>query len=394
MAAPQESHALDESSRWDTGRYHSIEDISNSKRVETFAKEGPLNVCDWVVTEKIHGSNLSFITNGVQVQCAKRSRPLSDSEEFFGFQSVKEKYFSNILKLWRIMSTRNLIHSTLNSSEKIVTIYGELFGGRYSHPDVKPVNSAVMCQFGIEYCPQNEFMAFDIFDGNDYLDYDLMTEIFAESGVPFNKPLFRGSFEDAYRYDPKFTTTIPSIFGLPPLPFPNKAEGVIIKPVKTLHVTSGATRQTRVILKIKSPDFVERVRSKKREFRETSRSERKKPREPMDNLFAELATFINENRVASVISKFGPIVTKGEEESELNERINQVSELLYKDALTDFNKDDELRERTEKLPNWQQEVIWKRGNAEAMKVVKEYARKIKSVHLDNSKRDSSDGEYE
>src|SRR5688572_29770050 len=107
------------------------------------------------------------------------------------------------------MSSKNLIRVTPGSNEKIVIIFGELFGGRYSHPDVKPVQSALMCQYGIDYCPQNEFMAFDIFDGNYYLNYDVMIEILEESGLPFLKPLFRGSYDQVVNYDPEFTTTIP-----------------------------------------------------------------------------------------------------------------------------------------------------------------------------------------
>jgi hypothetical protein len=170
--------------------------------------------------------------------------------------------------------------------------------------------------------------------------------------------------------------------GLPPLPFQNRAEGVILKPVLTLRAKE---KNRRVILKIKTSDFVERVRTKKREYKEESR--KKSATQPMNEVYDELLTFINENRVCSVISKFGPIIKQNQEENvdnKLNERINQVTNLLFEDALTDFYKDDDLKEKFEKLPNYQQEIIKeKMKGVEALNVVKDYVEKIKSITSNN-----------
>ena len=179
--------------------------------------------------------------------------------------------------------------------------------------------------------------------------------------------------------------------GLPPLPFQNKAEGVILRPVLTLYTNKS---RKRVMLKIKTSDFVERVRTKKLEFKEKSRN---KSSQPMNEMYDELLTFINENRVCSVVSKFGPIVTQNQEENEeakLNERINQVAALLLEDALTDFEEDTELKEKFEQLPKFQQEIIKKKGNAEALNIVKNYTEKIKSVYgiIDNEKDKLGDSE--
>ncbi|CAG8756824.1 6393_t:CDS:2, partial [Acaulospora morrowiae] len=304
--------------------YHAIETTSNEKRIEIFKEENLLNVCDWVVTEKIHGSNFSFQTNGKQVRCASRSKPLEETEEFFGFQTVLKKYRENLLSLWEIMNSRGLIQESNQTNavqeEKVIIVYGELFGGKYSHPDVKPVPNAVIVQFGIEYCPQNEFMAFDIFDGKDYLEYDTMIEMLEESRLPYLKPLFRGTFDEAYNYNPEFTTTVPTILGLPPLPFQNKAEGVILKPTKTLRVKA-KIRQTRVVLKIKTSDFTERVRSSKRQHKK----DQKKvfPHGPLDELSEEFKCFVNFNRFANVISKHGPIVKRKDEGNDIVQYIEE-----------------------------------------------------------------------
>lgn len=180
--------------------------------------------------------------------------------------------------------------------------------------------------------------------------------------------------------------------GLPPLPFQNRAEGVIIKPVLTLRAKD---KDRRVILKIKTSDFVERVRTKKREYKEESR---KKSIQPMNEMYDEFLTFINENRICSVVSKFGPIIKQNQEENienKLNERINQVTKLLFEDALIDFYKDDELKEKFENLPYYQQEIIKEKiKGVEALNVVKEYVEKIKSMtsmtSLDNNNNNNKD----
>ena len=39
----------------------------------------------WVATEKVHGTNFSFIHDGTQLICAKRNSLLKDSDKFFNF---------------------------------------------------------------------------------------------------------------------------------------------------------------------------------------------------------------------------------------------------------------------------------------------------------------------
>ncbi len=48
----------------------------NSKDFKSSAK--------WVVLEKVHGSNLCFVSNGVDIKTAKRSDYLEEKDEFFG----------------------------------------------------------------------------------------------------------------------------------------------------------------------------------------------------------------------------------------------------------------------------------------------------------------------
>ena len=138
------------------------------------------------------------------------------------------------------MKERNLIKG------EIIIVYGEFFGGKYPHPNISQDEKSIPIQYGVFYTPTNEFLAFDLFDGEDFMDFDLMVELFKENEIPYIKELKRGNFDDIIEYDPKFESTIPTeYFGLPQLPnYENLAEGVVIKPIKNLRTKQGA----RVIL--------------------------------------------------------------------------------------------------------------------------------------------------
>ncbi|GBB87326.1 hypothetical protein RclHR1_13770004 [Rhizophagus clarus] len=117
-------------------KYPSIGNYKDSNKiVEILRSEEILDKCDWVVSEKIHGANFSFITNGNSVVCAKRSGIIKPEEIFFCYQKVYEKYKDSIMKLWKEMDHQQEIRGLNNQ----IIVYGELFGGYYPHPHVKQV---------------------------------------------------------------------------------------------------------------------------------------------------------------------------------------------------------------------------------------------------------------
>ena len=80
-----------------------------------------------VVTEKIHGANFSFHTDGVIVKIARRRAILADDESFFNYQRAEfmktypekmKEVFSAICKLYPV---KNICQ---------VSVFGELFGGK------------------------------------------------------------------------------------------------------------------------------------------------------------------------------------------------------------------------------------------------------------------------
>ena len=75
-------------------------------------------------------------------------------------------------------------------------------------------------------------------------------------GVLFHaEPLFIGTYESAIRYKIGFTTTIPAKFKLPAIDN-NKAEGIVIKPIKEIGVNIKG-QYARAIIKIKIAEFSE-----------------------------------------------------------------------------------------------------------------------------------------
>lgn len=159
----------------------------------------------WVVTEKIHGSNITFYTNGRDIRMAKRTSILTESEalKFYNCNDVKAKYEKSIFRAFELAKE-------LNPEMKTLRIHGEIFGGVYPHKSVPRDTKAMKVQAGVYYCPHNEFYAFDLHDGTKYLDYDVAVKIFAEAKFFYAEPLFIGSLDDALKYPNTFQTTLPA----------------------------------------------------------------------------------------------------------------------------------------------------------------------------------------
>lgn len=54
---------------------------------------------EWVVTEKIHGSNFCFTTDGKEIKCAKRNALIEDDKSFFGHKEILKRLTPAILKV-------------------------------------------------------------------------------------------------------------------------------------------------------------------------------------------------------------------------------------------------------------------------------------------------------
>lgn len=287
----------------------------------------------WVVTEKIHGANFALLSDGQAVRCAKRKALLAEGEDFFGHTALLPRLVPAVLRLHARVREQHpdAVH---------VTLYGELFGGAYPHPDVPTVPGVQAVQTGVYYSPRIEFCAFDLAREDaqgerHYLDAEVLLRLCEEEGVLAAKPLFVGSYEEALEYPTGFESHVPGWLGLPPLPG-NLAEGVVIKPRMDLWVPSAKGR-VRPVLKHKIAQFAEDER-----FHGAAKW---KPAPVQGAWLSEedlrgLATgYANEARLASAVSKLGPPPSESSPEAEALRR------LLEEDLLEQLETDagDSLR---------------------------------------------------
>ena len=256
---------------------------------------------DWVVTEKVHGANLCFAIDRLGIRCAKRKEFISEKDNFFNYQKLLDQLKGKINEAFALIQQKYPQVSQM-------FIYGELFGGGYPHPDVEPDYTVQLVQTGIYYSPTIEFYAFDvaIFPGYNpenkvYLDYDCALEIFQATGIFHARPLFVGKWNEACSYPIEFDSTIPAELGLPALSH-NPAEGVVIKPLKSIYLETKKGK-IRPIIKNKIAAFTEDKRFHQAQKWQDERSPIQE--EHLSLLKWEAFNLVTENRLQNTISKIG-----------------------------------------------------------------------------------------
>lgn len=275
---------------------------------------------DWIVTEKVHGANFCFIVDKQGIQCAKRKEILQPEDDFFGFQILLEKLADQIKQ----------IESLIKQPFERLSIYGELCGGEYPHPEVQADPNVQAVQTGIYYSPTIEFYAFDIaveHDVRNYLDYEESLEIFQKVDILHAQPLYVGKFNQAIDFDININSKIPQQLGLPALDVDNKIEGVVIKPIKTILIETPKGK-IRPILKKKSQAFSEDKR-----YHQATKWSYKINQDDVNFLMPEILLFVTENRLNNTISKIGEINQNDEK------RIAQILEAFIADVIESFNEE-------------------------------------------------------
>lgn len=94
------------------GCYASIENTYQEKVLAMAEAEG-LTGGEWVVTEKIHGSNFCFTTDGKEIKCAKRNALIEDDKSFFGHKEILKRLTPAILKVSTQLFTTSCILTLL-----------------------------------------------------------------------------------------------------------------------------------------------------------------------------------------------------------------------------------------------------------------------------------------
>ncbi|HDN27009.1 MAG TPA: RNA ligase [Thioploca sp.] len=290
-----------------------------------------LEKTQWVVTEKVHGANFCFITDGDVIQSAKRKRLLAEGETFFNHQIVLNKLQDKIQHAF-------LLVKQTQPDVNYIAIYGELFGGGYPHPDVEADTTVQPIQTGVSYSPTIEFYAFDIaveYDNHQavtrhYLDYDQAQSVFQQTDIFHAVPLLVSTWNEACAYPVGFDSTIPALLGLPPLPDQNPAEGIVIKPVTSIALDTNSVC-VRPILKKKIAEFAEDKRFyQSQKWPPTQQAFPQNER--LTLLKWEIFNLVTENRLHNAISKIGLIDSESASSTS-----RQLFNLLVADVLEALN---------------------------------------------------------
>ncbi len=298
-------------------KYNSIENSYQYDFISSIFEQG-FGDLDYVVQEKVHGANLSFITDGQNILTAKRTELILDHEPFFNSKLVQEKYSNKVFNLFKEISK--------SFDTKTVTIFGELFGGGYPHPDIPKDDNAKLVQRGIYYCPSNDFFAFDILLNNDkFLDVETASGLFEQLGFVYAKTLFKGKLADCLAFPNEFKTTIPNEYGLPQLDG-NICEGVVVRPIQPLFLRTGS----RVLIKNKNEKWAENNNYIDKAILSKLLHEGEELSEEASFLCEEIYKLITQNRLTNLLSKIGEVNP--------NKDLGKVLGLYNKDVLSDFFK--------------------------------------------------------
>lgn len=272
----------------------------------------------WIATEKIHGCNYSFICDGTSVSPAKRNSMLDTETNFNNHGRIFDLYKDDVIKLF---------NSVVNYDGDCVQIqlYGELFGGNYNgkkHPQSKII------QANMNYCEDNDFMAFDIKvtkkDNTKYMcDYETMEQIFksADVNIKLAPVVIKGNLTEIFNFDPKFESIIYKSYGLEKMEN-NFAEGLVVRLYKNRFIHEPKYKG-RPIFKYKNPQFAEKVARKpilypveKNEYVEK---------------FQEYLTFPRVENIKSALSR---------------------ESMLYEDILVDYRTDEPTIEQSDVDQNY------------------------------------------
>ena len=276
-------------------KYSSIENHFYKDYLDQVREQVPADM-QWVVQEKVHGTNTSFLCDGNDVKFAKRTSILEDDEKFYDYQEILEEYRDKVMALYRKVCQ---LHEDVES----ISVFGELCGGAYPHPDVHRIGRLTLIQKGVFYTPGHEFYGFDIYlftkDGGYYLSVDETNALFEAEGFFYARSLFTGSLDDCLKHPNQFQSKIAEWLGLPAIE-DNVCEGIVIRPVIPFYLRTGS----RALIKSKNEKFAEKKSVKRRNKQLEQLVEYSKE---LTELLGLLDPFINENRLANVVSHIGEV---------------------------------------------------------------------------------------
>ena len=300
-------------------KYSSIENSFDREFMERVMAEMPLDL-EYVVQEKVHGTNTSFLCDGMDVKFAKRTSILAEDEQFYDYPELLARYKDRVLKLFDNIKVR---HPEVTQ----ISVFGEMFGGLYPHNGINAKRNVSLIQKGVCYTPEHEFYGFDIylFEGkaSRFLSVDDVNDLFETEGFFYAKTLFRGTLTDCLKQSNAFQSKIAEWLGLPAIE-DNICEGIVIRPVVPMYLRNGS----RVLIKSKNERFAEKKSVKKRNKMFT---EPVPYSDALQSLIVEGEAYVTENRLINVVSHIGEV--------NFPKDFGRVMGLFSKDVLNDFLKE-------------------------------------------------------
>ena len=298
-------------------KYNSIINLTSSMMEKEYEPKS-VNIptypnIQYVGIEKVHGSNFSIICDiDNTISYARRKDKLKKDERFHDYLNVMEQHQDCIKKIKTEIEK-------INTAPVLITIYGELFGGKYNHVDVPKQIKMAAVQKEIDYHPNFKFIPFDIKVNNKFLNWNKFVELIKETNFKLLEPLIRGDYNTVINFEvEKQITKIPLLYNLPPIR-DNFMEGIVIKPTEDLY----DKRHNRIIIKKKTKQFTEK-KLKPKNVIEVPEKIRK--------LTNEIGCYITPNRLNNVISKELEITKKD---------FGRLIKLLLEDSFDEYQKENE-----------------------------------------------------
>ncbi|MFJ8745169.1 RNA ligase family protein [Embleya sp. NPDC127516] len=273
-------------------------------KISAKARLGMAGGREWLAQEKVHGAHFAVVCDGFGVRPAKRRELLSDDllDDFFGVSRIwpglsvsAARFAAELRGVW--------------GDAAVVTIYGELAGGHYPHPDV-PADSAVEpVQTGVWYTPDLHWLLFDTTveteNGRCWISERALRDAAAGAGLRCVPTLAHGSLNSLQRLPCAYPSLVPGLFGLPAL-VGNLAEGYVLKPAGDWweHGDAGTKGSgARPVAKVKQNGFAEDERfAGSRPYLAPPEGATGVPAW----LLVRAAALLTPTRAAAAVSKLGP----------------------------------------------------------------------------------------
>ncbi|MFD3328470.1 RNA ligase family protein [Streptomyces sp. NPDC058701] len=276
----------------------------------------------WVAHEKVHGANFAVVCDAAGAHPAKRRELLGDGglDDFFGVGRIWPALAVAATHCARILRERCGAEA---SASAVVTVYGELAGGRYPHPDVPPAPGAEPVQTGVWYSPDLLWLPFDATvatAGGPYWVSDrTLRAAAAAAGLRCAPLVAEGPLARLQELPAVFPTLLPRLLGLPSLP-DNLAEGLVLKPA------GESLGPARPMAKFKQPAFAEDERfDGSRPYRAPAGGAAGVP----GWLLAHGTGLLTPARAASAVSKLGPRTPVAEVAAEIaRDAAEETAELV------------------------------------------------------------------